>query len=73
MSNSMVTLTHPAVNAKRFVPPLSEREQGVELYRRGKPLRECVTDDMADGWLTAEAAGADAYYRCMAAEASEVC
>ena len=73
MSTNSVLPDRHAVKHGRYVPPLSEREQGVELYRRGKPLRECVTDDMADGWLTAEAAGADAYYRCMAAEASEVC
>ena len=39
------------------------------FYRRGKPLRECTTDDMAGGWLAAEAAGEDAYYRCMMREA----
>jgi hypothetical protein len=69
-------VAHPhAVKHSRFVAATAEsqaeleRQMGRSLYRRGKPLRECVTDDMAAGWLAAERAGADAYYRCMMSEA----
>jgi hypothetical protein len=68
---------HPnAVKSGRFVAATPEgqseleRQVGRSLYRRGKPLRECVTDDMTAGWLAAERAGADAYYRCMMLEAA---
>lgn len=70
MSRTM--LQHPAqnVNGKRFVSPLSEYEQGRRLYNAGKPITACVTDDMTDGYLDAEAAGEDAYWRCMMAQAA---
>ena len=72
------TMVHPhteAVKAGRFVPATvdgsaeMERQIGRNLYRRGKPVEYCVTDDMTAGYLAAEAKGADAYYRCMMAEA----
>lgn len=76
MSESMLAVHPHAVKHGRFVASTAEaqaeleRQVGRSLYRRGKPLRECVTDDMAAGWIAAERAGADAYYRCMMAEAS---
>jgi hypothetical protein len=76
MSNTSLQSHNHAVKHGRFVPATPEsqaeleRQVGRSLYRRGKPLRECVTDDMAAGWIAAERAGADAYYRCMMAEAS---
>lgn len=68
MSNYMLQQDRPIVNVKRFVAPMSEYDTGKELYKRGKDLTECVTDDMAAGWLDAERAGADAYWRCMMME-----
>lgn len=72
------TMVHPdphAVKHQRFVAATEadqeqfERELGRNLYKRGKPLRECRTDYMAAGWLAAERKGADAYWRAMMAEA----
>ena len=76
---SLTTMLQPdphAVKHQRFVAATEaqqadlERQIGRNLYKRGKPLRECVTDEMTAGWLAAEAKGADDYYRCMMAEAS---
>ena len=73
-------IMHPhehAVKHGRFVAATEddqerfERELGRNLYKRGKPLRECRTDYMAAGWLAAERAGADAYYKAMMRQASE--
>ena len=75
------TMLHPdphAVKHNRFVAPTPEaqaeleRQIGRNLYKRGKPLRECVTDNMAAGWLAAERKGADDYYRSMMRQASAV-
>ena len=71
-------IMHPhehAVKHGRFVAPTAEaqanmeRQIGRNLYRRGKPIECCVTDDMVQGYLDAEAKGADAYWRAMMAEA----
>lgn len=67
--NAAIVTEPKAKSNSRFVPPLSEYEMGRQLYRQGKCLAECIGDSEADGWLDAEAAGADAYYRCMMAEA----
>ena len=73
-------IMHPhehAVKHQRFVAATEaeqerfERQLGHNLYKRGKPLRECVTDNMAAGWLAAERKGADDYYRMMQRQASE--
>lgn len=69
MNDTMLTGKPNVVNARRFVPALSEYDQGKSMYRRGKSLAECVTDEQTAGWLDAEQAGADAYYRQMMAEA----
>lgn len=75
MSHVMVHPDPPAVKHQRFVAATEadqeqfERELGRNLYKRGKPLRECRTDYMAAGWLAAERKGADAYWRAMMAEA----
>jgi len=72
----MVTPHPHAVKHNRFVAASAEaaadmeRQIGRNLYRRGKPLRECSTDEMAGGWLAEERRGADAYYRQMMAEAA---
>jgi hypothetical protein len=75
--NTNIVTPHPhAIKHNRYVAATEEqqadleRQVGRSLYRRGKPLRECVTDDMAAGWLAAERAGADAYWRSMMAQAS---
>ena len=66
-----------ALHARRFVAPTAEqqaeteRQIGRNLYRRGRKLAECSTDDMAAGWLAEERRGADAYHRCMMAQASD--
>ena len=75
-------IMHPhehAVKHGRFVAATPEaqaaaeaevqRQIGRNLYRRGKPIECCVTDDMVQGYLDAEAKGADAYWRAMMAEA----
>ena len=74
-------IMHPheqAVKHQRFVAATEaeqerfERQLGHNLYKRGKPLRECVTDNMAAGWLAAERNGADDYYKAMMRQASAV-
>ena len=76
MSATMVTPHEQAVKSGRFVPARpneaeeQERQIGRNLYKRGKPLRECVTDEMAAGWLAAERKGADDYYKAMMRQAS---
>ena len=80
MSQPMVTPHPHAVKHGRFVAATPEaqaaaeaemqRQIGRNLYRRGKPISECVSDEMAAGWLAAEFAGADAYWRAMMAEAN---
>ena len=65
------------LHARRFVAATEDRQAefeqqtGRNLYRRGKPLAACVTDDMTAGWLAEERRGADAYHRCMMAQASD--
>ena len=78
MNASMVTPTKAAVKNSRFVPAAppdqaerTEYQIGRNLYRRGRGLDACVTDDMTRGWLDAEAAGCDAYYAAMQRQASE--
>ena len=74
MNASMVASHEQAVKHRRFIAATEadqenfERELGRNLYRRGKPLRECRTDYMAAGWLAAEFAGYMAYSRHMEAE-----
>ena len=79
MSTSIVQQHQEAVKRGRFVPAAPpdqserfERQLGHNLYKRGKPLRECVTDNMAAGWLAAERKGADDYYKAMMRQASAV-
>ena len=65
------TMLHPdphAVKHNRFVPAMSEYDQGRELYKRGKRIEECVTDEMTQGYMDAEWAGYMAYSRHMEAE-----
>ena len=77
MNATMLQPDPHAVKHQRFVAATAEdqerfeRELGRNLYKRGKPLRECRTDYMAAGWLAAERAGADAYYKAMQRQASE--
>lgn len=59
---------HTTHRQPNFVAPLSEREIGRQLYRQGKRLSACVTDDMTAGWLDAEAAGAQMFLRHAEAE-----
>ena len=84
MNASMVAPVQSKVNAKRFVAPRSEFDQGKYNYRHGIDLAGCATDDMADGWLFCEAngerfgwqsspaaKGEDAYWRAMMQQASD--
>ena len=73
--NDTMLAPHPhAVKHDRFVAATPaaqadfERQIGRNLYRRGKPLAECASDEMAAGWLAAEWAGYMAYSRHMEAE-----
>ena len=78
MNASMVTPHEHAVKHNRFIAPTEEQQADLErqigrnLYRRGRRITECTTDEMTAGWLAAEFAGADAYYRCMMRQASAV-
>ena len=74
------TMLHPdphAVKHNRFVAPTPEaqaeleRQIGRNLYRRGRRITECTTDDMTAGYIAAERKGADDYYRAMQRQASE--
>ena len=75
--NTNIVMPHEhAVKHGRFVAATAdaaadlERQIGRNLYRRGKPITECVTDEMAAGYVAASAAGEDAYYRCMMEQAA---
>ena len=79
--NDLIMRPHEhAVKHGRYVAPTPEaqaaatadmeRQIGRNLYKRGKPLRDCVTDEMAAGWLAAERKGADDYYAAMQRQAS---
>ena len=71
MSATMVTPHEQAVKSGRFVPARpneaeeQERQIGRNLYRRGRDISECVTDEMAAGYLAEEARCEDAYWREM--------
>lgn len=77
MNSTMVHPNTESVKRGRFVAATLEQQADLErqigrnLYKRGKPLRECVSDEMAAGWLAAERKGADDYYRMMQRQASE--
>ena len=68
--NDLIMHPHPhAVKMGRYVPPESEWEQGKRLYAQRKPITECTTDEMADGWCAAaDLAGYMAYSFHMEAE-----
>lgn len=74
MSSNIITHPEVEVKSKRFVSPrpestaVEEYELGRRLYRRGKSINECRTDDMCAGWLDAEYAGRVAYLRAMQSE-----
>ena len=74
MSTNIVMHPEQPVKTKRFVSPTpdstaaDEYEQGRRLYRRGKGIGECRTDDMCAGWLDAEYAGRIAFLRAMQRE-----
>jgi DNA-binding LacI/PurR family transcriptional regulator len=69
MSHTIIA-EQPAHVNRRFVAPQSEYDQGRSLYRRGERLAMCASDEMAQGWLDAEAKGADAYWMSMMQEAN---
>ena len=75
MNASMVASNGSKING-RFVPasPDSgaelERQIGRNLYRRGRALSECASDDMAAGWLAEEAKCESQYWLCMMQEAA---
>ncbi len=75
--NGTMIQPHPhAVKHGRFVAATAdaaadlERQIGRNLYRRGRRITECTTDEMTAGWLNEEQRGEDAYYRCMMAQAA---
>jgi hypothetical protein len=53
---------------RNFVQPLSDFDLGRQMFRAGKRLAACSTDEAARGWLAAESAGAQAYLRVMESE-----
>ena len=76
MSTNIINRPEVEVKSTRFVSPradanstaAAEYELGRRLYRRGKSISECSTDDMCAGWLDAEYAGRVAYLRAMQSE-----
>ena len=83
MTSPTLSPTAPKVNAKRFVAPRSEFDQGKHNYRHGLDLATCATSEMTEGWLFCEehgerfgwqrspdARGADAYWLAMMQQAS---
>jgi hypothetical protein len=83
MTSPTLSPTAPKVNAKRFVAPRSEFDQGKHNYRHGLDLSTCATSEMTEGWLFCEAngerfgwqaspaaRGEDAYWRAMMQQAS---
>lgn len=72
MPTTMIARQNTPAQSPRFVAPYGDSERdGARMYNAGKALTECTTDAQARGWLAAEARGADAYYRCMMADASD--
>ena len=75
MNTSIVTQQGMKING-RFVPSSPdggaelERQIGRNLYRRGRALSECVSDEMAAGWLSEEARCESQYWLCMMREAN---
>jgi len=60
------TITRNGLEMKRnFVPAMSDFDTGRKMYRTGRRLEQCATDEAARGWLSAEWAGCSAYLRCM--------
>ena len=68
MSVAMLAESPVKNKSARFVPAVSEYDRGRELYKRGKRIEECVTDEMTQGYMDAEWAGYMAYSRHMEAE-----
>ena len=71
MNSTMLQPDPHAVKHQRFVAATEaqqadlERQIGRNLYRRGRDISECVTDEMAAGYLAEEARCEDAYWREM--------
>ena len=63
-----MTATAVHTHHRNFVAPLSEFDSGRKMFRQGKRLADCITDEQARGWLAAEAAGCQAYLKVMEAE-----
>ena len=72
-------IMHPhehAVKHQRFVAATPEQQADLErqigrnLYRRGRALSECVSDEMAAGWLSEEARCESQYWLCMMRESN---
>lgn len=59
--------------AQQYVNHQDEQEsEGRRLYDEGRPRGVCRNPAQLAGWDAAYSAGADAYWRCMVAEASDV-
>ncbi len=84
MTTPILAPSQPKVNAKLFVAPRSEFDQGKYNYRHGIDLAGCATDEMTEGWLFCEAngerfgwqcspaaKGADNYWQAMMQQASD--
>ena len=53
---------------RNFVPAMSDFDLGRKMFRQGRRLSQCNTDECARGWLDAEAAGCQAYLKVMESE-----
>ena len=75
MNTGMVAPHEEAVKHRRFVAASAEQQDDLErqigrnLYRRGRSISDCTTDEMAAGYLAEEGRCADAYWLCMMREA----
>ena len=67
MTNSIMARTTQHVNS-RFVPAVSDFEQGKRNYRNGKRISTCTTDAMTQGWLAQEEEYRQQYWTAMGAE-----
>ncbi len=69
MTTQTLQIVVKQMQSPNFVCPISDYAIGRAMYRNGYGIEECTTDDMASGWLAAEAACEDAYWLSMMRQA----
>lgn len=66
--NTLKAILVQVATVPTYTPPVSAYKLGKEAFRRGNPLKVCITDEMTAGWLAAENEAAWSYFNGMAAE-----